>query len=650
MRGYLFILIISSFFLTLIGCNDSNESFVCTLSGEVCGVDGVTYTNKCDADNAGVSVAYSGKCETPTFCASTSDCPPNFVCEDIAGVKKCVVDSECDVDSDCSGEISIDCIGAHWECQSGSCIESCGSECPDIMCAIDCEFGFKIDENGCSICECVEATVCEQDSDCPEGFFCALMDCADEVDCIGGGVCYPKEQPECDENTPCALGEVCVNGVCETQNCDCPTLFAPVCGENGITYGNACFAACDNAIIAHEGECEEILCESDSDCPNGFFCALVDCSDDDVDCLGGSICMPIQNNCPHECDSDIDCDEGFFCSTIRCITDSGLTGSVCEKKVECEPILCDLYCEFGFILDENGCEICQCNEPHNICYSDDECPDGQFCHLMEDVDYGYCQPNEIECRVDSDCESGAQCLNGLCIINFCPSECEIDSDCGDGFYCSQIYCLTPDGVPGTECVMEFEYCESDLDCSEGEYCLDGLCFVQSACFHDCDSDRDCEEGFSCIQLDCLTVDGETGSVCEWNNQCEDLTCDLYCEFGFQVDDNGCEICVCNQPDNICYSNDECPDGYYCEFLDGCYLDENGEIVCVDYGYCQPNEIECRVDSDCFDNEVCIDNICMDNSYQCTHECDSNSDCVEGEICEAIRCITSDGQQGSVCSF
>ena len=40
---------------------------------------------------------------------------------------------------------------------------------------------------------------------------------------------------------------------------------------------------------------------------------------------------------------------------------------MCVPAPQCEPVLCELFCENGFATDENGCEICSCNEPVDTC-------------------------------------------------------------------------------------------------------------------------------------------------------------------------------------------------------------------------------------------------------------------------------------------
>ncbi len=47
----------------------------------------------------------------------------------------------------------------------------------------------------------------------------------------------------------------------------CYTIWDPVCGKDGKTYSNKCFAKVAGAEIAYKGKCKERECKTDTDCP-----------------------------------------------------------------------------------------------------------------------------------------------------------------------------------------------------------------------------------------------------------------------------------------------------------------------------------------------------------------------------------------------
>ena len=222
-----------------------------------------------------------------------------------------------------------------------------GPDCPPVVCLLYCENGLAVDENGCEICQCVEENcggflglVCDVDQYCdyPDDSFCGA---ADQL-----GVC--RQRPE----------------VC-TMDVD------PVCGCDGETWSNACVANSAGVDVAHDGPCMvddcaalggECLsdpmdptfganCEAlgretlNAECPffNQACCGPVEEPTCDPACEDDEICVP--GVCYHWCQAD----DPNCCEPDQCVP-------------VCPPVMCMLYCENGFKRDENGCEICECEE------------------------------------------------------------------------------------------------------------------------------------------------------------------------------------------------------------------------------------------------------------------------------------------------
>uniref|UniRef100_A0A158R3Z3 WAP domain-containing protein n=1 Tax=Syphacia muris TaxID=451379 RepID=A0A158R3Z3_9BILA len=376
--------------------------------------------------------------------------------------------------------------------------------------------------------------LCTRSSQCSSNFWCHQIGynglgfcCANPESAIREGHCparIPKQSENCDSecrsDAECKIGSKCCFDGCglkclsigfppnpfETK----PAKWVKIQEQNKRILSSLVAECPENHPRADHSKCD-VQCQRDSDCPGMKRCCSIGCSSlctyptKTTACIHDVIthevykvgrlpkCDAAGNYEQQQCDS-----YGCFCVNVNTgklvpfSRQHAEAASACSEtpKYLCRQFKCTKNCSYGFEVDEDGCELCDCKNPcRNV-----ECSNNELCIMLP-----------VQCYQKNHCPPQPRCVPNICPTGISFSSfaditdlCSNDSDCPSEYWCNLI------GLSGKGfCCLRPKPQLSPGFCPEAFVSMD-TSNLKDVCKIRCKSDNDCEFNGKCCFNGCGT--------------------------------------------------------------------------------------------------------------------------------------------------